>query len=85
MGLNIVVETVGGSAHPTWDSVRRGPDRDLAMIIKSLPSIETTDFEGDPLIRPTDFALWRKAAPDEPEARSCYLKLVGILENEPDY
>ncbi|MEF0938953.1 hypothetical protein [Rhizobium sp. BR 362] len=85
MGLNIVVETVGGSEHPTWKSVRHGPDRDLAAIIKSLPSAQTTDFEGDLLLRPVDFVLWKTAAPNEPEAKSRYLELIGILEMEPHY
>ena len=85
MGLNIVVETVAGLEHPKWDAVRRGPDRQIADIIKSLPALGDTDFEGDPIIRPSDFAAWKEAAPEDAETRSRYLDLVGILEAEPEY
>lgn len=85
MGLNIIVETVEGVEHPIWDSVWRGPDRDIAAIIKTLPIIQTEDFEGDMLLRPADFSVWRGAAPSESEARARYLELVDILEAEPEY
>ena len=85
MGLNIIVETVQGVEHPIWDGVRRGPDRDIAAIIKTLPVVQSEDFEGDVLLRPADFSDWRGAAPSESEARARYLELVDILEAEPEY
>lgn len=85
MGLNIVVKTAAGTEHPKWDAVRQGPDRKIADIIKLLPSLENIDFEGDAIIRPSDFVTWRQAAPEDVEARSRYLDLVGILETEPEY
>lgn len=85
MGLNIVVETADGADHPTWDAVRRGPDRQIAEIIETLPTLAEVDFEGEQIIRPSDFVAWRQAAPEDAEARSRYLDLVSILEAEPEY
>jgi hypothetical protein len=85
VGLNIVVETADGLEHPTWDPVRRGPDRDVATIIKTLPQLQSEDFEGDPIIRPSDFIAGKEAAPQEAETRSRYLELVELLEVEPQY
>ncbi len=85
MGLNIVVETTDGLEHPTWDPVRRGPDRDIATLIKSLPAVHTQDSEGDTIIRPSDFSAWKQAAPVDAEARSRYLDLVAILQADPKY
>ncbi|RSB82337.1 hypothetical protein EFD55_06225 [Rhizobium pisi] len=85
MSLNIVVETIEGFEHPAWDAVRHGPDRVIAAILTSLPSIEICDYEGDQLLRPANFTLWRNAAPDDSEARSRYLELMKILETEPNY
>lgn len=85
MSLNIVVETIEGFEHPAWDAVRHGPDRVIGAILTSLPSIEIRDDEGDQLLRPANFTLWRNAAPDDSEARSRYLELMKILETEPNY
>jgi hypothetical protein len=85
VGLNIVVQTLSGGEHPTWDVVRRGPDRDIADIVKSLPSIEREDFEGDVMLRPADFEDWRAATPVNEEARDRYLELLCILEDHPQY
>jgi len=85
VGLNIVVETIDGFDHPTWDPVRRGPDRDIAIMIKSLPTVHTQDFEGDTIIRPSDFSAWKQAAPVDAEVGSRYLDLVAILEADPEY
>ena len=85
MGLNIVVETIEGFEHPTWNAARHGTDRVMAMILTSLPSIEIRDLEGDQLFRPANFTSWRNAAPDDSEVRSRYLELIKILETEPNY
>jgi hypothetical protein len=85
VGLNIVVVTAHGLEHSAWDPVRRGPDRDIAANIKSLPTFQSEDFEGDTIIRPSDFAAWKEAAPENAEARLRYLDLVRILEAEPEY
>ena len=85
MGLNIVVQTAAGSVHPRWDEVRKAADRQIVDIINSLPALEGVDVEGDRIIRPVDFPAWKKAAPQDAEARSRYLDLVGILEADPGY
>lgn len=81
----MVVETIDNVERPARDAVCHRPDPVIAAILTSLPSIETRDFEGDWLLRPTHFMPWRSAVSDEPEARSKYLDLIKILETEAIY
>lgn len=84
MGVNIILQRVDGTEHPKWDVVRQGLDRDFADMIGQLPHIESTDVEGDALLRPSNFVVWREVLGDSglPER---YTQLLAILEEDTGY
>lgn len=87
MGLNVIVQTVDGLRHPSWDDGRYGGDREFARLIYAMPH-ENRDI-GDPydcefVTRPTDFAALREHIPNcENPAR--WSTLLDILEHDPEW
>lgn len=82
--MNIILQRVDGTEHPQWDVVRQGSDRDFAHLMPQLPHVECVDVEGDALLRPSDFTVWRKAL-EKSGPRDRYAQLLAILEEDTEY
>lgn len=90
MGINIIVAD-GYTEHPEWDDARYAGDRDIAVLVATLPHESRTrkgtlDFEGEREYRPSDFTAWRIAAADrEWPNPGRFEHLIDLLENDPEF
>lgn len=93
MGINICLyDETTGREEPGWDSLRYAGDRELGLLIGSLPRRVRNGLKDDltlppdyePHYRPMDFAEWRAAAAAlETPNPGRFEQLINLLEANP--
>jgi hypothetical protein len=86
MGVNISIQTLDHQDHPDWDYLRHAGDRDVWAILEANGGYITQPgydpwLHGEPLIRPADMVVARKAPWPEVNAGR-WKQMLDILSDE---
>jgi hypothetical protein len=86
VGVNLIIETLSGERHTEWDPFINGGHKQFAReILHKLPLVTHRSGENlrdiDYHYRPSDFAAWREAVANLPNA-DLFRQMIDIMERD---
>lgn len=87
MGVNLILESLDGRRHPSWDPLANGGHKYFARDV--LPKLPCKFAEGEDessVYRPADFPAWRhRLAWDDIPNKAQFAAMLDILESQPEF